>query len=313
MQFLGLQVNCIARWFDDLYMPFHKLDAVSGVDLAKQLSKPAKRRKTSTKASTKNTGRAARAGRSKAAKGDVPEVVLADTDIRSVSFFKRLSKGLFRKLVLVAFVLATIPILLTLAYWPKFVHPVSTLMVGNWIGGEKVHRQWVDFEDVAPVLWQSVMMSEDGQFCRHNGVDWNQMNLVIDDALEGEKVRGASTLPMQTVKNLYLWSSRSYVRKILEVPLALLVDLVWSKKRIMEIYLNIAEWGPGIYGIEAAARHHFKRSAKKLNRRQAALLAVTLPNPKLRNPRKPNRGMRRLAKLVERRARASGAYIKCLR
>ena len=206
-----------------------------------------------------------------------------------------------------------IPVVLTLIYWPGFVRPVSALMVANWLKGEKVERQWVPIEDVAPVLWQSVMMSEDGQYCSHSGVDWNQVNAVIDDALEGERVRGASTIPMQSVKNLYLWSSRSYVRKVLEVPLALLVDAVWSKRRLMEIYLNIAEWGPGIYGIEAASRHHFKRSAKRLNRQQAALLAVTLPNPRLRNPRKRNCGMRRLARLVQKRARASGAYIGCLR
>ena len=139
------------------------------------------------------------------------------------------------------------------------------------------------------------------------------MNLVVDDLIEGERPRGASTIPMQTVKNLYLWSSRSYIRKGLEVPLALMVDAIWSKRRLLEIYLNIAEWGPGIFGIEAAARHHFKRSAKSLSRRQAALLAVTLPNPHLRNPRKPRRGMRRLARLVERRAKQSGAYIKCVR
>ena len=217
-----------------------------------------------------------------------------------------------RALILVL-ILSLIPIVLTLIYWPKAVHPVSTLMVSEWIIGNKVERRWVDFEDISPNVWQSVLSSEDGQFCSHNGVDWNQINIVIDDVMEGEKPRGASTLSMQTVKNLYLWSSRSYLRKILEVPYAMLVDTVWSKRRLMEIYLNIAEWGPGIYGIEAAARHHFKRSAKRLSRRQAALLAVTLPNPKLRNPRKPTRGMLRLARLVERRARASGAYIGCLR
>lgn len=186
-------------------------------------------------------------------------------------------------------------------------------MIWNKIKGEPVTRKWVALEDISPNVWQSVISSEDGQFCRHSGVDWGEINLVIDDALEGEPVRGASTIPMQSVKNLYLWPSRSFVRKVLEVPLAMLVDTVWDKKRLMEIYLNIAEWGPGIYGIEAAAQHHFKRSAAKLSRRQAALLAVTLPNPILRNPVKPNRGMRRLSRLVERRAKASGAYVGCLR
>ena len=119
---------------------------------------------------------------------------------------------------------------------------------------------------------------------------------------------------MQTVKNLYLWSRPlGSVRKVVELPLAVYFDAVLSKRRIMEIYLNIAEWGPGIYGIEAAAQHHFGISAKQLSRRQAALLAVTLPNPIARNPAKPGPGLRRLAKLIERRAGRSGAYVGCLR
>ena len=230
----------------------------------------------------------------------------------------RLSRrsSIFRKLIkyalIVGVVLCVFPVLLTLIYLPSAVKPVSTLMIQQRFSGETVKRDWVPLEKISPFVWQSVVSSEDGQFCSHHGVDWNQINIVIDDALEGEPVRGASTITMQSVKNLYLWPSRSYVRKVLEVPLALLVNAIWGKKRTMEIYLNIAEWGPGIYGIEAAAQHHFKRSAARLTRKQAALLAVTLPNPILRNPRKPNRGMRNLARLVERRARASGAYVKCL-
>src|SRR5262245_36912778 len=155
-------------------------------------------------------------------------------------------------------------------------------------------------------------MSEDGQLCGHNVIDWVQMNSVIDDAMAGEPTRGASTIPMQTVKNLYLWHGRSFVRKALEAPLALYFDGIMPKKRIMEIYLNIAEWGPGIYGVEAAAQHHFGRSAKQLSRRQAALLAVTLPNPGERNPAKPGPGMRRLASVIERRAAQSGDYVQCV-
>lgn len=213
---------------------------------------------------------------------------------------------------IVIFLIILAPLVLTLLYWPSSVHPVSTLMIAQRVSGQEIKRTWIPLENISPFVWQSVISSEDGQFCAHRGVDWKEINIVIDDALEGERVRGASTLPMQSVKNLFLWSSRSYVRKVLEVPLALLIDAVWGKKRTMEIYLNIAEWGPGIFGIEAAAQHHFGRSAKNLNRRQAALLAVTLPNPKLRNPKKPGKGMRRLARLVERRARASGAYVKCI-
>jgi monofunctional biosynthetic peptidoglycan transglycosylase len=143
-------------------------------------------------------------------------------------------------------------------------------------------------------------------------VDWVQMRGVLDDALKGRATRGASTISMQTSKNLFLWNGRSFVRKAMEIPLALASDFVWSKRRMMEIYLNIAEWGPGIYGIEAAARHHFKTSASKLSRRQGALLAASLPNPYERNAGKPGRGLRRLAGMIERRAAGSGEYIKCL-
>src|SRR5690606_25438840 len=129
---------------------------------------------------------------------------------------------------------------------------------------------------------------------------------------EGGPSRGASTITMQTVKNLFLWNGRSYVRKGLEFPLALIADGILSKKRIMEIYLNIAEWGPGIYGIEAAAQHYFNRRATKLNAQPAALLAVTLPNPTVRNPTTPTRTMRRIAGIVAGRAARSGPYVVCV-
>jgi monofunctional biosynthetic peptidoglycan transglycosylase len=212
--------------------------------------------------------------------------------------------------VLVA--LAAVPAVLTILYLPSFVHPVSTLMLADLVTLRGYDRRWVAIDDVAPVLSHSVIMSEDGQFCAHNGIDWAELNLVIDDAMAGESTRGASTIPMQTVKNLYLWHGRSFVRKVLEAPLALYFDAIMPKKRIMEIYLNIAEWGPGIYGVEAASQHHFGRSAKELSRRQAALLAVTLPNPGERNPAKPGAGLRRLASVIERRAQRSGDYVRCV-
>ncbi len=155
-------------------------------------------------------------------------------------------------------------------------------------------------------------MSEDGQFCFHRGVDWGELNAVIDDALDGEKTRGASTLPMQVAKNLFLWPHRSLIRKVFEIPYALFADLVWSKRRMMEIYLNMAEWDEGIFGIEAASQHYFKRPASRLTRSQAALLTVTLPNPAKRNPAKPSRALSKLARVIERRANQSGAYVKCL-
>lgn len=217
-----------------------------------------------------------------------------------------------RRAILAAIGLALIPAVLTFLYMPPFVHPVSTLMLKDLVTFSGYDRRWVSIDEVAPVLAHSVIMSEDGQFCSHRGIDWGEMRLVIDDALSGEATRGASTIPMQTVKNLFLWQGRSMIRKGLEVPLAVYFDLVLSKKRIMEIYLNIAEWGPGIYGIEAAAQTHFGVSARQLTARQAALLTVALPNPIDRNPAKAGPGLRRLATIVQRRAARAGGYVGCV-
>lgn len=218
----------------------------------------------------------------------------------------------WRKLILLAVGLVLLPYVLIILYVPSFIHPVSTLMLRDLVLLRGYDRQWVSFDQISPNLVQSVMMSEDGQFCMHDGVDWVQMRGVVNDALEGESTRGASTIPMQTAKNLFLWNGRSFLRKAMELPLALVADFVWTKRRMMELYLNVAEWGPGIYGAEAAAQHHFGVSAAKLTRRQAALLAVSLPNPFERNAGKPGRGLKRLASLIERRAGRSGEYIKCL-
>lgn len=237
-----------------------------------------------------------------------------DEELRSNTkrgIFARIRRR-WRQLLAIAVVLLLLPYALIILYSPSFVHPVSSLMLRDLALLRGYDRQWVPFEKISPNLVQSVMMSEDGQFCMHAGVDWVQMRGVVDDALEGEQTRGASTIPMQTAKNLFLWNGRSFVRKAMELPLALAADFVWTKRRLMEIYLNIAEWGPGIYGAEAAAQHHFGVSASKLTRRQAALLAVSLPNPIDRNAGKPGRGLKRLASMIERRAGASGGYIKCL-
>ena len=218
----------------------------------------------------------------------------------------------WKKLVLLALFLLALPYLVIVLYAVEPIRPISTLMLRDLVLLKGYDRQWVEFDDIAPVLVQSVMMSEDGQFCSHRGVDWGEMKAVVQDALDGEATRGASTIPMQTAKNLFLWNSRSFVRKAMEMPLAIAADFVWSKRRLMEIYLNIAEWGPGIYGIEAAAQHHFNVPAAKLSRRQAALLAASLPNPYERNAGKPGRGLQRLAGVIEKRARRSGGYITCL-
>lgn len=238
--------------------------------------------------------RAARTGRRGGVSGILP--------------FARVVKWLAAIVVLVLL----LPYVLVFVYAGGSVHPVSTLMLADMVAGRSYQRNWVEFEDIAPVLVESVMMSEDGRFCSHDGVDWEALNVVIDNTIDGDTNRGASTIPMQTVKNLFLWPSHSYIRKGLEIPLALFADAVWSKQRTMEIYLNIAEWSPGIYGVGAAAQFLYGTTAGKLTARQAALLAVTLPNPDDRNPSSPSRTLRKLAGTIQARARRSGAYVKCL-
>ena len=218
-----------------------------------------------------------------------------------------------RIVVVIAMLLSLVPVVLTLLYKIPSVKPVSTLMVTRLISGQTVDRQWREFSEISPLLVHSVVMSEDGQFCSHDGVDWAELNSVVEDALEGGSPRGASTLTMQLAKNLFLWNSRSYIRKVIELPMALWIDLVLPKKRIMEIYLNIAEWDEGVFGAESASQRYFKKSVGRLSRRQAALLTVTLPNPRNRNAAKPSKRMIRVASIIERRAKIAGDYVKCLK
>lgn len=146
-----------------------------------------------------------------------------------------------------------------------------------------------------------MIASEDGLFCLHRGVDWGAVREAIKEGHGFSDFRGASTIPMQTAKNLYLWNGRSYVRKALEVPLAYLASFLWPKERMMEVYLNVAQFGPGTFGAEAASRRYFGKSASKLSRREAVLLAAALPNPGFRNPAKPSARMLRIATTIERR------------
>jgi len=222
---------------------------------------------------------------------------------------RRLIYGVLFALVFVA----AIPLVLVPIYAIPGVRPVSTLMLADHFSFQPFDREWTPLDQISPVLVRSVMMSEDGQYCFHGGVDWDALGTVVDQAVnEGEAGRGASTIPMQTVKNLFLWNGRSFLRKALELPLALYADLVWRKNRTMEIYLNVAEWGDGIYGIGAASRFYFNRSPAQLTARQAALLAVALPSPRTRDPANPSRGLNRLANVVEARARAAGDYAGCV-
>jgi monofunctional biosynthetic peptidoglycan transglycosylase len=249
---------------------------------------------------------------SRAASVKSPPAAAGDKAARKKDAASRPAQSRFRRifrtgLKLLA-ILALIPGVLVPVY--LVVPPISTLMIWTRVTNGPIERDWVGFDEIAKVLVVSVMVSEDGQFCAHRGVDWGALNEVLEDP-DGPS-RGASTIAMQTVRNLFLWQSPSYVRKGIEIPIALYADMIWTKRRTMEIYLNIAEWGPNIFGIEAAAQHHFGRSAKDLTASQAALLAVTLPNPRVRNPARPSGTMRSLARTVAARARVAGDYIKCL-
>ncbi len=196
-----------------------------------------------------------------------------------------------------------------LALW-RFAPPVSTLMLYHWARGEPANRRFTPLDQIAPSLARSVIASEDARFCRHWGVDWGELRDVMED--EDGPDRGASTISMQTAKNLFLWHGRSYVRKAIEIPLALALDLAWPKRRTLEVYLNIAEWGPGVFGAEAAAQRYFGRSAAQLTPGQSALLAAALPNPALRNPARPSPRHARVAAIIAARARDGVGLDDCL-
>jgi monofunctional biosynthetic peptidoglycan transglycosylase len=214
-------------------------------------------------------------------------------------------------LLVIALFLVLLPYLLVPIY--RFVTPVSTLMVARWVTGRNVMRTYMPIERLAPTLPLSVLAAEDDRFCSHHGVDWQAIHAAIEKADDLSEARGSSTITQQTAKNLFLWPGRSFVRKALEFPLALWIDLVLPKRRIMEIYLNIAQWGPnGEFGAEAGARAAFGKSAADVDRREAALLAAILPNPVRRSARRPGPGVRRLAGIYEARARSGSALAGCI-
>jgi monofunctional glycosyltransferase len=193
-----------------------------------------------------------------------------------------------------------------------FVRPVSTLMLARMVEGKSYQRVYAPLKTIAPIALASVVASEDASFCDNDGVDWGSLREVLSGAGKHGPSRGASTITMQTAKNLFLWPGRSKIRKGIEIGMALVMGQAWSKAHTLEIYLNIAEWGDGIYGIEAAAQHYFHKSASQLNSHESALLATALPNPILRNPTRPTSLQRRLAGSLEAKAREGAERLNCL-
>lgn len=172
--------------------------------------------------------------------------------------------------------------------------PTTHTIVSEYWRLGSVKRDWVAIEDMAPVMARSVVAAEDARFCEHWGFDVE----AIRSALEEGGRRGASTLTQQVVKNVFLWQGRSWLRKALETFITPVVEATWSKRRIVEVYLNVAEMGEGIFGAEAAAQHYFGVSARDLSAQQAALIAALLPNPKERSAAKPGDFMRKRARQI---------------
>jgi monofunctional biosynthetic peptidoglycan transglycosylase len=216
--------------------------------------------------------------------------------------------GLLRRLAVALLLLAALPLLLIPLY-AVIDPPITTVMLWKALGGAGIRKDWTNIDDISPNLARAVIASEDARFCSHNGIDWVEVQNALDD--EEGRFRGASTITMQMVKNLFLWTGRAWIRKAFEAPLALYADLILSKRRIIEIYLNIVEWDTGIYGASAAARHYFNTTPAKLSGAQASRLAAILPSPETRDAANPGPGTRRIAHRIAARAAQSGPYVGC--
>jgi monofunctional biosynthetic peptidoglycan transglycosylase len=197
-----------------------------------------------------------------------------------IAVLKWLAKALFG---LVAFSLVW-----ALTY--RFINPPTTfLMVRDTVNGVDVQRQWVGLDAMSPYLPRAVIAAEDARFCTHRGFDVEAIEKAMERNKTGKKLRGGSTISQQTAKNAFLWPGRTFVRKGLEAWFTVLIEFLWGKPRIMEVYLNIAEYGRGIFGVEAASRHYFQKPAKSLTRQEAARLAAILPQPIKRDAASPGR------------------------
>lgn len=206
----------------------------------------------------------------------------------------------FRLLAWVVLGLAALPVPLILAY--RFLPPPATpLMVIRAAEGAPWHQRWVPLARISPALIRAVIASEDEKFCTHHGFDWDALDAAWRGWRAGGRLRGASTISMQTAKNLFLWPGRSFVRKGIEAYLTVLIETFWSKQRIIETYLNVIEWGDGIYGAEMAAQLELGKTAAALSPREAALFAAVLPNPRRFSVEHPSAYVEERAALIRAR------------
>jgi monofunctional biosynthetic peptidoglycan transglycosylase len=210
---------------------------------------------------------------------------------------KRRRPVLTALLVLAALVIGSVAI-------HRFVPPpVTFLMVSRSLEGEGLSYRWRSLDDISPRLVEAVIASEDSTFCAHRGFDMKAIEKALKANARADKrggpIRGGSTISQQTAKNVFLWPGRDWVRKGLEAGYTVLIETVWGKRRILEVYLNVAEWAPGVYGAEAAARHWFGKSALDLTPREAARLAAILPSPRNYDAASPGRYVRGRASRVQ--------------
>ena len=181
--------------------------------------------------------------------------------------------------------------------------PMTVLMAQQAVAGHGLDYRWRGLDDISPRLVEAAIAAEDSRFCAHSGFDMEAIEKALEANQRGRKVRGGSTISQQTAKNVFLWPSRDWVRKGLEAGYTVLIETVWPKRRIMEVYLNVAEWAPGVYGAEAAARHWFDKSARDLTPSEAARLAAILPSPRRYSASTPGPYVRRRASRIQAAAR----------
>lgn len=193
---------------------------------------------------------------------------------------------------LIFFFASTILTIVIYKWMPVYVTPLMVIRVCQQMGrGEtiKLRHHWIPLTEITPQLPLAVVASEDQRFLEHSGFDWEQIQEAIREAEAGRRKRGASTISQQTAKNIFLWNGGGYLRKAFEAYFTVMIELIWGKERIMEVYLNSIEMGDGIYGAEAVAQLHFGVSAKQLTRNECALIAATLPNPLRFSSKSPSR------------------------
>ncbi|SMB85943.1 monofunctional biosynthetic peptidoglycan transglycosylase [Pasteurella testudinis DSM 23072] len=191
--------------------------------------------------------------------------------------------------------------------------PFSAYMLqqqaAHWLKGDfsyDIQYDWVSLDQISWQMQLAVIAAEDQRFDQHYGLDFSAIQSALEDNANSNRTRGGSTISQQTAKNLYLWHGQSWLRKGIEVPTTFMLETLWHKKRILEVYLNIAEFGDGIFGVQAAARHYFNKSADRLNSHEAALLAAVLPNPILYKVRQPSAGVLRKQQWIMQQMNALG-------